>query len=56
MVKALYNVKISKNLLDYILPVKNAFAQQNAVVGVTKYLENNKQANSGVKFVKDMLY
>jgi len=51
MEKALYNVKISIDLLDYILHVKNAFAQQNVVVGVTKYLENNKQANSGVKFV-----
>jgi len=49
MEKALSNVKISKNLPNYILPVKDALAQQEVVTGVTKVLEENKQVNSGVK-------
>jgi hypothetical protein len=39
MEKTLSNVKISKDLLDYILHVKDALAQQEVVIGITKVLE-----------------
>jgi hypothetical protein len=39
MDKALSNVKIYKDLPNYILHVKDALAQQKVVVGVTKVLE-----------------
>jgi hypothetical protein len=51
MEKVLSNVKISKDLPDYILHVKDALAQQEVVAGVIKVLEDNKQVNSGVKLV-----
>ncbi len=48
--KALFHVKIYKYLLDYILPSKLAIAQQEVLVGVSKSLKENKQANNGIKF------
>lgn len=48
MEKTLSNVKISKDLPDYILHVKDALAQQEVVIGITKVLEQNKQVNNGV--------
>jgi len=39
MEKTLSNVKISKDLPDYILHVKDALAQQEVVIGITKVLE-----------------
>jgi hypothetical protein len=48
--KASFHVKICKYLLDYILPFKLAIAQQEVLVGVSKVLEENKQANNGIKF------
>ncbi len=47
--KALCNVNFLKDLLDYILLVKDALAQQEVVARVIKALEEYKQANNGVK-------
>jgi hypothetical protein len=37
--------------LDYILPSKLAIAQQEVLVGVSKALKKNKQANNGIELV-----
>jgi hypothetical protein len=48
--EVLFHVKICKYLLDYILPFKLAIVQQEVLVGISKVLEENKQANNGIKF------